>query len=490
MKPLTKTELSEIDRAIDATVPSQPLLSRSRDVALIHALRYFDAYTTTCESIPEPGQREIASWNSLSALAHSVRWIFRFCGHNVGRANLRIDADVYQEANDLHTLAQHYAKIWVIMSHLFRGTLVGSSDEPGVIRVSYSSQFVKHMDIAEQLLAAPHDPEEHLGEGVETPELVAKMTEGVKILASGGHTLRYFAPNAIFDELSERIDRLTASRWELEPSWDLGEYTVSDLRKFWTALNALCTIHLHVCCRLLPEDKGIESLIKFMNRRDWEQELSRRANVTARSVSAMLSDLIYQPVLQDRRAHISFQPFISFGREILGVSIWLVYMANIERNVWELVSIKRPELHSRLRNLKEDVWIEDLQERCHGLGLNVYPRIKFEFNGHRGDVDVLVLDQRAAFGLVCELKWLTIPGWIGQADNNDKEIARGIKQAEFACGWVKSNQPQLTQHTGLSQGELSRYEFRPIVMCKVYGLIAPSDGCKEWRERKHIKLPF
>jgi hypothetical protein len=82
--------------------------------------------------------------------------------------------------------------------------------------------LVKDLDIAGRLLAAPYDPEVQLGEGVETPELVAKMTEGVKILASGGHTLRYFAPQAIFDELSERIDRLTASRWELEPSWDLG----------------------------------------------------------------------------------------------------------------------------------------------------------------------------------------------------------------------------------------------------------------------------
>lgn len=141
MKPLTKTELSEIDRAIDATVPSQPLLSRGRDVGLIHALRYFDAYTTTCGSIPEPGQREIASWNSLSALDHMVRWIFRFCEPHSGRPNLKIDADVYQEAKELHALAGQYAKIWVIMSHLFRGTLVGFSDEPGIIRVSYSSQL-------------------------------------------------------------------------------------------------------------------------------------------------------------------------------------------------------------------------------------------------------------------------------------------------------------------------------------------------------------
>jgi hypothetical protein len=149
MKALTKTELSEIDRAIDATVPSQPLLSRSRDVALIHALRYFDAYMTTCGSIPEPGQRQLASSNSLSALDHMVRWIFRLCGSNSARPNLKFDADVYQEANELHVLALQYAKVWIIMSHLFRGTLVGSTDDPGVIRVSYTSQWVKDMDIAE-----------------------------------------------------------------------------------------------------------------------------------------------------------------------------------------------------------------------------------------------------------------------------------------------------------------------------------------------------
>jgi hypothetical protein len=163
MNPLTKTELSEINAALDATVPSLPLLSRSRDVALIHALRYFDAYTTTCGSIPEPGQREIAGSDSLYAFDHAVRWIFRFCGPHSSRPNLTIDADVYQEANELHALARQYAKVWDIMSHLFRGTLVGSCDELGVIRVSYSSQLVKDLDIAGRLLAAPYDPEVQLG---------------------------------------------------------------------------------------------------------------------------------------------------------------------------------------------------------------------------------------------------------------------------------------------------------------------------------------
>lgn len=477
MKPLTRTDLIEIDKAIDATVPSQPLLSRSRDVALIHALRYFDAYTTSCGSITQPGQREIACLNSLSALDHSVRWIFRFCTPHSGRPNLRIDAAAYEEAGKLHALAQQYTKIWHMMSHLFRGTLIGSCDEPGVVRVFYSSNFIKDMDIAKTLLAAPYDPEVTLGESVETPELVAKMIDGVKILASGGHTLRYFAPKAILDELSARIDRLTDSRWELEPSWDLGGYTVLDLRKFWTALNALCTVHLHVCCRLLSEDEGIASLIKFMTRRLWVQELSRRSSLAAELVSAILSDLTYQPELQDRRAHISFQPFISFGREILGVSVWLVYMATIERNIWELVSLKRPEIHSALRNLKEGAWIEDMSQRCQDLGLRMYPRLQFEINGQRGEIDLLMLDQRAAFGLVCELKWLTIPAWPWQAENNDKEIAKAIKQAERACEWVKHNHPQLSQRTGLSKGELSSYEFRPIVMCKktlASGLLGPT----------------
>jgi hypothetical protein len=141
-------------------------------------------------------------------------------------------------------------------------------------------------------------------------------------------------------------------------------------------------------------------------------------------------------------------------------------VSHIERNVWDLVSIKRPQLHSRLRNLKETSWIEELQQKTQQLGLKLYANIKFEFGGQKSDLDTLIIDPKARFALVIELKWLLQPGRISGVLTNDREIKKGIKQAKFALEWVRSNPSQVVQRTGFSPDKLSEFEFRPLVLCK------------------------
>ncbi|MGH9932624.1 MAG: hypothetical protein ACREA9_25755, partial [Pyrinomonadaceae bacterium] len=81
-------------------------------------------------------------------------------------------------------------------------------------------------------------------------------------------------------------------------------------------------------------------------------------------------------------------------------------------------------------------------------------------------LDALIIDVAARFALVCQLKWLTQPGRVATLLYNDREVVKGIAQAQLALQWVRSIPSQLSQHTGLSQEELARYEFAPIVLCK------------------------
>jgi len=100
------------------------------------------------------------------------------------------------------------------------------------------------------------------------------------------------------------------------------------------------------------------------------------------------------------------------------------------------------------------------------LGLKIYPRIKFQFDGRKRDLDVLIPDEAQRFGLVCQLKWLTQPGRISGVIYNDREISKGIDQAELAFEWVRSNLVQLSQRTDLPVDDLKRHDFVPMVMCK------------------------
>lgn len=82
------------------------------------------------------------------------------------------------------------------------------------------------------------------------------------------------------------------------------------------------------------------------------------------------------------------------------------------------------------------------------------------------DLDALIIDPTTRFALVCQLKWLTQPGRVANVLYNDDEIRKGMEQAKLALDWVRSNPSQLVQRTGLSSDELSRYQFRPLVLCK------------------------
>lgn len=178
---LTPDDINELDKRVDATIPSLPLLARRRDIALINLLRYFDSYAFGCAFLPNTGEREIASHYSTEGLHHAVRWVNQFCKPHSGKPHLKLDLAVYAEATELLTIARSYAKVWQIMSMLHRGILQGRKDQNGVIHVAFASEINKQMDMAEQLIATPYDPEVYLGEPIVIPEVEAQILQNVKI---------------------------------------------------------------------------------------------------------------------------------------------------------------------------------------------------------------------------------------------------------------------------------------------------------------------
>jgi hypothetical protein len=61
MNPLTEQEIEELDRAVDASVPSLPLSLRRRDVALIYLLRFHESYMLRHVSASNRGARDNAN---------------------------------------------------------------------------------------------------------------------------------------------------------------------------------------------------------------------------------------------------------------------------------------------------------------------------------------------------------------------------------------------------------------------------------------------
>src|SRR2546427_9050881 len=123
---LSTEDIKELDRRLDAAVPSQSLLTRSIDVALIHLLRAHESYMVGEVSNPNRGERDNASTHGMDAMNHAVQWIFRFCPVSASGSTLAFDDNAYLAAEELHKLAREYSKIWDLMSLLHRGRITGS----------------------------------------------------------------------------------------------------------------------------------------------------------------------------------------------------------------------------------------------------------------------------------------------------------------------------------------------------------------------------
>jgi hypothetical protein len=488
MDVLSPHDIREVDERIDAAVPSQSLLARDRDVALIHLLRCYDEYAKGCASILNAGQRETATHLAYEGLHHAVRWVHQYCPHPASTPSLGYEEGAFKEAEELLHSAREYSKIWEIMTLLHRGVLMGQQVREGLIRVSFTSSLDRQMSIADNLLAGPDVPEVYFNEPIITPPIQASVIRNVQVRKNTPKAFKYLVPDALFNQLSRRVNRMTAHRWALDPGWDLGGYTAGQLRRFWDALDTLCLIHGIVTSGRAGVRNMREFALKTLTRTEWEQELTRRTGLGRKIVAAILSDLTYAPSLYEagrKQAHVTFHPAFPFGGNTLAVSNWLVHVSNIERNIWDLVSLKRPELHSRLRNLKEESWLSELRVKAESYGLDFYPPVKFEVSGKKSDLDMLLLDRKARFGLACQLKWLTMPGRIAAALYNDKEVEKGIEQARLAMEWIALLPQRLSQYTGLSTDELRLYEFRPVVLCKntLPSGISPMSGVPVVNER-------
>lgn len=118
----------------------------------------------------------------------------------------------------------------------------------------------------------------------------------------------------------------------------------------------------------------------MLQRRQWEKELVRRSGLNKVVVSAILDDLTYDPALYGpgrKQPDVTYQPFFPLDSELLALSNWLVLLSNAEHNIWDLVSIKRENLHADLRNRKERLWLQELSPQFESYGLKVYGPIRF-----------------------------------------------------------------------------------------------------------------
>jgi hypothetical protein len=470
MARFSKDDLKQLDEQIDQSIGSETILCLPRDIALVNLLRVFEDYCRLF-ALRKGDFGDSASLLKLGqdGMQFAVKWIHAYCPRPTRKDIFELDFDSYGAAGRLHEAAMRYSTVWDLMAQLHRGAVFGERVD-GAIRLKYEDPDAETFDTCSHFLASPDPPQfekdlEKVIPGLDPSRLLSQF----EVHRHHSGRIKYSVPEEVFAEIADIQRTVTTARWELGGDWDCGGFTLTQFREVWIALLTICWIHNAICFFSGVKGGALESVVKTMSRHGWEAELTRRSGVADDAVDAILADLTYDFSLYqagNKQSDVTYQPFFCLRGELLALSNQLVMLSNAERNLWDLISIKRPEIHSRLRNQKEALWLQEMTPRLSDYGLRSYGPIKLVHHGQQSDLDLLVLHDRRRFALGLQLKWLNHPDRIRDVKYVDAELKKGLDQAELALHWLNDRPKTLCEITHLSLKELEGYEFKTAVLSK------------------------
>jgi hypothetical protein len=474
---LSDAEIHQLDQKIDEKLRSFSLLSLSWDDALLHLLLVFDDLIGNFGREDDLAKRRNGYRQAYRFLDHSARWVYQFCTRGQSQKTLLADFESLNAARELAADSWPYLDLWTQMSLLWRHRTQCRELEPCSYEFSPKSLDSHDRDVGRMLVAHADDPQDSNDARslTATTRLYVQNKLRVKRIDT---KLSYIVSPELFRFVMYALSDRSLLKWTMDAEWNLGGYTYAELRTFWASLQTIQMVHdiafesMKVQSdrySLAQRRKHLTSSILMMSRRGWVTELSFRSGLSFETTEIIFDDLIYDGRNQQQgkpKSHVMNQPFFKFGNGTIGLSNKIVQISNIERNVWNLISLLRPNIHDKLKNLKEDYWIGELQETAEKLGLKSIPRIRFSYEGKSRDIDLLLIDRYRKFGLVCELKWITATDDVKGVVSQDDQIEVGIEQASLSNKWLKANLKEISARYDIPLGELEKIDFRPLVISK------------------------
>jgi len=465
----TEQDLQELERKIDSSIETRSLFSQPRDIALVHLLRYFEDYVRLyAPKSLSPESHQAALKKGQDGMQFAVQWIFRYCPLPASQRSYKTRDEIYRQAHDLHELAMDYSMIWDLLSMVWRKRAVAERETGGTIRIEYANQLAADGEMADRFIgtSSPGGSGLNFLNSTVNPQ---NFVQKIKTQSDNKGNVKYLVPTSAFNDVAKSWRNHASQLWELGETWDLGGYTVSQFREFWIGLLTLCWIHFWACFSSGKQGGDLDNTVIILPKEEWTERIARDCGLDTKITGAILNDLIYDIGLYKSNAKqpdVTYQPFFPLHSDLLVLSNWLVLLSSHERNIWDLVSIKRPRIHSVLRNKKEQIWLLELKPLLKSYGLSSYGPMKFNLGSQGSDLDLLVLDCTTKFGLCCQLKWLTTPDRIRDVQYTENELNNGLTQAQLSLRWITSLPAELQSLTGLSSHELQQYKFQALVLSK------------------------
>jgi hypothetical protein len=390
-----------------------------------------DPFTVDLDLVMALGRR------ALEASMRAIPAIYRNCSMPSMALEVEFSPTVFREALDLVEFAFRYDQIMYCFELADRGQFEVRYD-PLEERTHF--QYASADESARDTLLRSHERDANFEFAAEADKAVI-LTLAQKARQELEPTIFFDQPHAISYRLTPALLSVAKQwavvlakgrRWEFPENLVIGNLTMGDVRKFWSAIAVL--VNLNEMAHMIVANgqskmRPPATVAGVRSREEWCTLIQEIAGIGAGAASELLWWYTFDPKVSEATAPI--QPLLPISAKNLILITNLVNNSNVERNLQKLLN-RHPQLRSfyaALKNAKERIALTYLAALFPAADFAVKPTVVIK---DLTDADLVVLERSSGFVLVIQHKWLIAPETVSESSSNDDQLREGVRQAVTA----------------------------------------------------------
>ena len=456
-----------VRRELNQKFDALPIFRRDRATVLYHfcvALEMSrNPYSVNLDIVMAMGRR------ALEASMRAIPAIYRNCPVTPTTPPVQFNVAALAEAMELVEFAFRYDQIMYCFELAERGQFEVRYDP--LARCTAFTYASSDESAADTLLRS-HERDSQIERATENDKAVitqlaleAKRELEKTIFFAAPDAISYTFTPALLDVARKWAEALARTRrWEFPPDLSIGNVTLGDVRKFWSAVTVIACIHetAHLIVAREANDRPQGSIVALRSREEWNELIQDIVTIGLGVASELLWWYTYDAKVSELTAPI--QPFLEILPGYLAVPMDLVTHSNIERNLQKLLS-RHPNLRSfyeRVKRRKESIALAHLGDLFPSAGFAIKQTVVIK---GITDADLVVYERASGFVLVIQHKWLIAPETVSESSFNDDQVSEGVRQAVEARDAFRKDQTLLRRELGLAADQtIDRIEA--VVVCR------------------------
>lgn len=446
-----------------------PIFKRDRSTALYHLCAALEMSTNPYTVDPDVAMA--LGRRVLEASMRAIPGIYRNCPGVAAPLGAQFNSAAFAEAMELVEFAFRYEQIMYCFQLADRGQFQVRYD-PLEQRTVFA--YASGDESAADTLLRSHERDSNIEWATEAGKAVviqlaqeARQELERTILFVDPDAISYrFTPAllAVARKWTETLAK--ARRWEFPRDLSIGNVTFGDVRKFWSAVTVLASIH-EMAHLIVAQGEATKrprgSIVAVRSREEWGELIQDVAGIGAGAASELLWWYTFDPKVSE--PSVPIQPLIEIQPGNLAVAMNLVTHSNVERNLQKLLN-RHPNLRSfyeNVKNAKEKIALAHLSSLFPFVSFTVKPTVIIK---SVTDADLLVYDRASGFVLVIQHKWLIAPETVSESSSNDEQLSEGVRQAVAARDAFRKEHTLLRRALELKDDDLPIDRVEAVVLCR------------------------